>query len=476
MLRRARAGNAPRPRTVVAAGGPDALATAVFGQASAARVLGEDEESRKRHLSESEEEEEAPVAAPVAAWDDADDATFNVDIAAVPRSRKLRASESETAVSGKIYMQRLRAQFEKLHGRPLWAEASGALAQEDEDGESLPVHVSGMLKGKGRGGRLLSGSLDVARVRDLNHEAISKAAVQQILFHPHSAVAFTAGLDKTLRIFQVDGKANALLQSVFIPDLPILSAAWARDGAEVVLAGHRKYFYSYDVSAGAVRRIAEVQGHTERSLGRMWLSPDSSLVAFIAKNGTLVFVSNATKQWAFDLKMNGSVYTIAFFPDSKRVLTAGGDGLVYVWDLTSRECIHVFTDEGSLGCTQIAVSPDGRYVACGAESGVVNLYDETCLREARPKPLKAFMNLTTSVDTLEFNHDSQLLAMGSRFKKDCLRMAHVASATVFANWPTSATPLGYVSCVSFSPHSGYIAIGNDKGKVLLYRLSHYDAF
>ena len=28
-------------------------------------------------------------------------------------------------------------------------------------------------------------------------------------------------------------------------------------------------------------------------------------------------------------------------------------------------------------------------------------------------------------------------------------------------------------CCSFSPHSGFVAIGNDKGRVLLYRLNHY---
>jgi U3 small nucleolar RNA-associated protein 18 len=37
------------------------------------------------------------------------------------------------------------------------------------------------------------------------------------------------------------------------------------------------------------------------------------------------------------------------------------------------------------------------------------------------------------------------------------------------------TPLHYVSAVAFSPSSGYITIGNDRGKALLYRLKHYQA-
>ncbi|KAJ1495373.1 hypothetical protein T484DRAFT_1762486 [Baffinella frigidus] len=44
---------------------------------------------------------------------------------------------------------------------------------------------------------------------------------------------------------------------------------------------------------------------------------------------------------------------------------------------------------------------------------------------------------------------------------------------VFANWPTSGTPLHSVSAADFSPNSRFLSIGNDRGKVLLYRLRHY---
>jgi hypothetical protein len=40
-----------------------------------------------------------------------------------------------------------------------------------------------------------------------------------------------------------------------------------------------------------------------------------------------------------------------------------------------------------------------------SDSGVVNMYDtETCFSAAVPKPLKAIMNLTTTIDDLTFNH------------------------------------------------------------------------
>jgi len=89
--------------------------------------------------------------------------------------------------------------------------------------------------------------------------------------------------------------------------------------------------------------------------------------------------------------------------------------------------------------------------------------------------LKAIGNLTTSISALRFNHDSQLLAITSKTQKDQMRLIHIPSLTAFSNWPTSSTPLGRVSSIDFSTGGEYIAIGNTRGRVLLYHLKDYDA-
>lgn len=67
----------------------------------------------------------------------------------------------------------------------------------------------------------------------------------------------------------------------------------------------------------------------------------------------------------------------------------------------------------------------------------------------------------------------QMLALASRMAKNALRIAHVSSRTVFENWPTANTPLGYVHSLAFSPGGGLLAVGNARGRVLLYRMHHY---
>jgi len=44
------------------------------------------------------------------------------------------------------------------------------------------------------------------------------------------------------------------------------------------------------------------------------------------------------------------------------------------------------------------------------------------MASATPLPQRALLNLTTSISTLRFNNDGQILAFGSRFKRDSLRL------------------------------------------------------
>ena len=80
------------------------------------------------------------------------------------------------------------------------------------------------------------------------------------------------------------------------------------------------------------------------------------------------------------------------------------------------------------------------------------------------------MTLRTSVSALAFHPSRQILALSSKRDKESLRLLHVPTRTVYANWPTGKTPLNYVWSMDFSPCGSYVAVGNDRGKCLLYRM------
>ncbi|KAI1293415.1 U3 snoRNP protein [Mortierella claussenii] len=471
--------------------------------------IDEDEEDREQNESEDEEqdtaegddsEDDSQIArlklmyGGKPAWVDADDKTLAISLKSVKRLKKLRKEEAEDVVSGIDYEQRLRRQFEKVYPVPSWAQPEGSRKRRrtnnmsgrrnqdsdysDEESEhednSLLTSSKGFLETSSTRLRVLSSeSISVTRVKNANQQGYSKSVVQSVEFHPNSQMLLTAGFDRTLRLFQVDGKLNPLIQSVFYKDMPIYKASFLATGNAVVASGRRKYFYTFDIEAGKVDKSSGIYGRKEKSLEKFSLSPCGRWIAFLGRDGYIVLVSSSTRQWVKNLKMNGNVRAVAWSSDSSFLYSVGGDAEIYQWEVSSGKCLHRFLDDGGFRPTCIAVSPNDQFFAVGSKSGIVNIYDRTCLTTRSPKTLRAIGNLTTAIHTMRFNHDSQILAISSKGRKDQLRLIHIPSLKVFPNWPTKGTPLSYVSTLAFSPRSGYLAIGNDKGKVLLYRLNHY---
>ncbi len=168
--------------------------------------------------------------------------------------------------------------YEKLRGQPEWAKlvpkskkqrrARDSDSSSDEDDEE---EGSGILQ---RTGNLLEAStehlprgfLDLKRMKDANRAKKAAAVIRAVEFHPSANVVLVGGYHKTLDLFQVDGQTNPKLQSVHIPNFPISTAHFSQDGKEVVLAGHRRRFYVYDMMAGKITPIRGIRGQDSCSL------------------------------------------------------------------------------------------------------------------------------------------------------------------------------------------------------------------
>lgn len=172
------------------------------------------------------------------------------------------------------------------------------------------------------------------------------------------------------------------------------------------------------------------------------------------------------------MKMNSGVVTVVF--DSENNLwSLGLDGTLYLWDMKTMECIKQFNDQGCIRASALHVSPDGKWIAVGSSSGVVNLYEISKIDSEYPEPTKVFLNLTTSISHILFHPSSDLMVIASNDVKDSLRIIHIPTLKVVKNWPTALTPLSYVFSIAFSHDGQYLAVGNDKGKALLFRLGAF---
>jgi len=408
-----------------------------------------------------------------AAWVDPDDEEVVVNIKNNKSLRKLREEDDDRDVSGTKFQERLKTNFEKVMPAPAWADLTNAGKEGTEDDDEEDRIFKSSKKLLAASDMLPKGLLNIKRLKDLNKQKPSNATITNLKFHPSAKIALTASLNKNLNIFQVDGKENEKLQSIFLTDFPIHCAHFTPTGNKVICSGRRKFFYVYDMIGGDVTRIPGIRGRDEKSLENFTVSPDGELLAFMGDSGYVNLVSSKTYQWISSLKMNGRVSTAAFSPDSSRLYTTGRDGEVYIWDVKSRRCLHRFIDDGSTLSTSIGISSNGKYVAVGSSSGVVNIYDEKCFTSKSPSPLKAVMNLTTKVEGSVFNSTNEVLACYSPQVRNAMKLIHLPSLTAFSNWPIEKQTLGNIQCVDFSPKSGYLGIGNESGKALLFRLNHF---
>lgn len=436
------------------------------------------------------EEEDRQVKSQIGAWADSDDEQVVVSLKDKGRLRKLRIQETDDRISGNEYEQRLRRQFERTNPVLSWAIAQPDDKIEDDEVDTLLKSSTSIL---GIDRTVLSaGRIEIQRLKNANQASQSKSAIKVVEFHPTAPVLLTAGLDKSVRLFQIDGKVNPLLQAWQL-DMPIMQAGFHPHGNSLMLSGRSKRLYIFDLQQGKMsykpgiltkeKDSASVDYH--RSLEKFKMSPCGRYVAFLGRDGHISVCSWGTMHIICSFKMNGSVDDMTWSQDGNQLSTVGKEGEVYEWDIGSRRCINRWKDDGGFNLLSIASvisSREGRrYVATGAQAGVVNIYDADHLKPSEgldstmntPTPLKTLMNITTPIDKLAFNHDGQILAMSSKEVKDAFRLVHVPSLTVFSNWPTANTPLANVSSVAFSPGSHHMAVGNEKGRVLLYRLAHY---
>jgi cytochrome c len=156
-------------------------------------------------------------------------------------------------------------------------------------------------------------------------------SVNGVAFSPRGLELVSAGYDATLRIWNIAAGG----ENVRNLPTPLNTVAIAADG-EVVTAGAngKVYFLSPQ---------GEVLGDVEAAptpVIEVTISPDGALVAAAGIRGSVAIIDRKARKLLRTLVGPGlPVWSVAFFPDSRTLLTGGTDRTIRRWDAVSGEPI-----------------------------------------------------------------------------------------------------------------------------------------
>ena len=155
--------------------------------------------------------------------------------------------------------------------------------------------------------------------------------VNGVAFTPDGKSVVSAGYDATLRIWPLAGGSAA----VHTLPTPLNAVAVAPDG-EIATAGAngKVYFLS-----PAGETLGEVEALPNPVIA-LAISPDGNLVAAAGIRGSVAVIDRKTHKLAHTLVGPGlPVWSVAFFPDSRTLLTGGADRMIRRWDASNGEPI-----------------------------------------------------------------------------------------------------------------------------------------
>ncbi|XP_041971327.1 U3 small nucleolar RNA-associated protein 18 homolog [Aricia agestis] len=389
-------------------------------------------------------------------WVDEDDETLKTSI--VPKAK-----------NDGLYVQKLKQRYETLVGTPSWAKILKSEKQERTEEDKLLKSVGHLKRATTKG--LKKEYLEVRSFPKINSETRNEGAIISCTeFHPKMSVALVAGHSGIVSLFSIGGETNHKLHSFNLKKWKVTTAQFNPDGTEAYIASNISHDYCVYNLVKAEPKLVQLPRVVKKPTN-FTLSPDGKLIATSDGFDEVYIVCIESRELIRSLKHNSKVQSLCFSNDSSQLFTYGVQGEVTFWDLSTYRAKNKFFDHGCVTASCITTSHCGRLIATGSGEGIVNIYDTTKIDSEEPLPQKIISNLRTKVSHLKFNPTTEILSANSYVYPNALKLIHIPSYTVFSNFPSEN--LHQIQTVSFSPNSGYLALGNNKGSAYLYRLKHY---
>ncbi len=188
---------------------------------------------------------------------------------------------------------------------------------------------------------------------------------------------------------------------------------------------------------------------------------------FIYSNGNLRAFDLQSERIAVDLKRpeGSNVRCVAISPTRDQVACATYNKELEIWNVAGAQLIHKRPISDQISCMDY--SPDGRFLACGTDSGTVKQIEIG--REEAVRDFVCF-SCQNGVDAIMFSPNGALLACaggdGGQTKViDSSRWSVVAVLRTWGSWRTE--------CLAFSADGSRLATGDANGRIGVWNTTRW---
>ena len=238
--------------------------------------------------------------------------------------------------------------------------------------------------------------------------ATTGSHVNDVAFSPDGEIVVGGFDDGTARLWRKDdwSQERNVVATLKGHDGPVVDVDYSPNGRFIATASADGSAVVWEASTSA--QVARFHAPKRSAIRGVAFSGDGSLLATGGDDGSV-------RVWrpggdTYPLPHDGPVNAAQFSPDGTFVITASDDGKARVWFAASGELVAMLQPPAAsdpVPLKDVAIDPAGRWVAAGAEGGVVNLWDaRTC---AHLTEIAAHKGDVTSVSYLR---DGTLMTAG----------------------------------------------------------------
>lgn len=202
--------------------------------------------------------------------------------------------------------------------------------------------------------------------------------------------------DATTCLWQIDN-AGAEDQCLRGHTVAVHQVSFSRDGKRLLTAGLDGTVRIWNVATGTQERCFRIGAPVNSA---MWSPGETTIL--VGRNDKLVQLLNAETGEKIKL-LSGhtdAVMCVCFLPDGKRAISAGHDATMRLWDLDNGKELRRYDGPANFAC--VAVSLDGKRALVGGWDRIIRLWDIDAWREIR-----TYVGHTGRVSGVAFSPDGK---------------------------------------------------------------------